>query len=148
MSHSQTLSVEVFGSTPEPVSGNMTLETWSPSEANTRARKKIFKIVGTILLCSLIGTIVHLLLLIIIPTLFVTLIVSFPLYMKWSDELVTCIGVDATCPSCKKTVTLRPYLNAKFKAPMTLQCPSCGQTSKAAPTNEADVLELERMAAR
>lgn len=117
----------------------MLLESWTPAEANARARKKVFRIVGTVLACSLIGTIVHLLLLIIVPALFITLIAAFPVYMKWSGERLTCVDVDGTCPSCKTHQKLRPYLSARFAEPMTLQCPKCGQTSKARPLNEAEV---------
>src|SRR6185437_12906810 len=109
MAENQTVSVQLYGNTSEPITGQMQLERWTTHEANRRARKKVLKIVGTILACSPVCLFVHVM---VIPTalaLFSCFIGAFPAYMYWSEEKVTCINVDAVCPYCQKQQKLTPY---------------------------------------
>lgn len=105
------------------------IKDWSPQERRSRARKKTFKIVGTILAGSLIGLFVHILLIIIVPAVFITLVGAAPLYSRFLKEESTFFQVEAPCPSCQAEGPLRPYLNSRVSEKMTAQCPSCGATT-------------------
>ena len=126
----------------------MQIQSWSQAEANSRARRKVLRIIGKILLFAPVVLFVHVLLIFMTLTLFVTFIGALPMYLKWSGERVTCLETGGVCPSCKTEQKLRTYISAQFKNPMTLQCPACGQTCKAYPVNEADVPVPEYMAQR
>jgi hypothetical protein len=133
MTPTRVLSVNIFGNQPDPTTGQMTIQVWSEAEAKKRARQKIFKILKILFGCSLIGLFLHLLLLLIIPTLILALIASIPLYGRLSSETQSCLEVHGICPGCKSEQKLRPYLSSRFKIPMSIQCPSCGQTFKTEP---------------
>lgn len=114
--------------------GSVAFKKWQDQERRSRALKRTLKLVGTIFACSLIGLFVHILLIVIIPGLFLTLVAAAPIFMKLSGEDATFFYVEGDCPYCKQKRTLRPYLDTKFKAPMTVQCPECGQTAHAVPS--------------
>ena len=127
----ETLPVRVQGNSGESFDGVMAIKKWSALERRSRAVRRTGRIVGTIFACSLIGLFVHILLLVIIPTLCLTVLAAYPLFAKFLGEDATFFKVDAECPYCKTTKTLRPYLDTQFKPQVTVQCPDCGQTAQA-----------------
>lgn len=123
--------VKILSNSGESLSGSLAFKKWTDHERRSRAARRTAKIIGTIFACSLIGLFVHILLLIIIPGLFVTILAAFPLFIKLSNEDATFFYVEGSCPYCKKKQTLRPYLDTQFKEQVTVQCPECGQTVQA-----------------
>lgn len=148
MSTPLQISVQLYGNSPEPFFGTMHLQYWEPREAQARARKRIFKILRTLFVCSLIGLVLHLLLLIIVPTLLIVSILSIPVYFKWSSELLSCLSIQGVCPSCKTDQILKPFLFSRYQNPLTVQCGDCGQTCKAVVINEEDVPGPKQTAGR
>jgi len=124
-------TIEIQSNSGEAQIAKVAFKKWSEKECNTRALKKTSKIVGTILACSLIGLFVHILLVVIIPAVFITIVGSFPLYLKFKNESSTVYYAQGSCPSCHFNGKLKPYLDSKLNEEMTLQCSSCGQTMKA-----------------
>lgn len=120
----------ISGISDKTTTGKITIKKWSDSERKSRAFKKTFKIVGTIFACSLIGLFVHILLVIIIPTLIITLLATVPLYLKNIRESVSFFYVDGECPSCGKFGQLKPYVSTQLTELVTVQCSDCGETSK------------------
>lgn len=131
MRATQTIPVQLWGGSSEGFQGRMLLQSWTPSEARKRARKKVLGILWKVALVPLVCVVHPILLLMITPVLVLVLIASIPVYMKWSEVTLTCVEVDGTCPACKKEGKLRPYLKAQYLNPMTVQCPACGQTVRA-----------------
>ena len=127
----ETLSVRVQGNSGESYDGTMTVKKWSDLERRSRAIRRTAKIVGTIFACSMIGLFVHILLLVIIPTLCLTALATYPMLAKFMGEEATFFKVESLCPYCKTSKTLRPYLDTQFKPQVTVQCPDCGQTAQA-----------------
>jgi hypothetical protein len=131
MSENQTFSVKLYGNTSEPTTGEMHLIVWTPREAQARARKKVFKIVGTFLCCAPVCLFVHVLFIPVVLLSVATFVGSFPLYMYWSEELLTCVDAQGTCPYTKSMEKFGPYPTGRYKDPMTIQCRGCGQTLQA-----------------
>lgn len=109
---------------------SMVIKRWTPLERKKRARKKTFRIVGTVLGVSLIGLFVHILLPFLLLADLIALILAVPLYMKLSEEGATFYRVEAACPHCQAEGGLRSYLSTRVAPQMTVQCPACGQTSQ------------------
>ena len=124
-------TIEIQSNSGEVKEAEVAFKKWSEKECNKRAFKKTTKIVGTILACSLIGLFVHILLVVIIQAVFITVIGSFPLYLKFKNENSTIYYAKGQCPGCQFHGNLKPYLDSKLNEEMTLQCPKCGQTMKA-----------------
>ena len=112
------------------IQGTLAYRSWSPAERRQRAFKRTGKIIGMVFGCSLIGLFVHILLLIIIPGLFITLILTAPTFLKFLGEEESFFYVEAKCPHCQAEGKLRPYLATEFKAEVTAQCALCGQTTR------------------
>jgi hypothetical protein len=127
----ESVAVQVTGGSLEIIDGKMWVKNWSPHERSSRALRQTGRIVGTVFACSLIGLVVHLLLLFIVPTLLLTVAGSLPYFLKIRSQKSTFFGVDARCPYCKADGRLKPYLNAEAMERVTVQCPLCGQTSHA-----------------
>ena len=127
----ENLPVRVQGNSAESFEGTVFVKKWSHTERRARAMKRTLKIVGSIFACSLIGLFVHILLLVIIPTLCLTMLAVYPLLAKFMGEDATFFKVESQCPYCKSFKTLRPYLDTQFKPQVTVQCPDCGQTAQA-----------------
>jgi len=127
----EDIEVQISQNSGNMTSGLMTIRKWPLAERRSRAFKRTFKIVGTVYACSLVGLFVHILLLVILPTLFLTTIAAVPMFMKFLGEEVTFSEVKGPCSYCHKGVKFRPYLDTKFGTEMTIQCPECGQTTKA-----------------
>ncbi|MGZ3709261.1 MAG: hypothetical protein ACXWPM_11025 [Bdellovibrionota bacterium] len=127
----ETLSAKILGGSGENFDATMIIKRWSDQERKSRARKRTFRILGTIFACSLIGLFVHILLLVIIPGLFITMIAAFPLFLRLRGEEITFFRVDGPCPYCHEPRALRPYLDTQYREEVTVQCPECGQTARA-----------------
>ncbi len=128
MENIKTIPVTILANTGERHQGSLSLREWTDHERKSRALKKTFKILGSIFGVSLIGLFVHILLIIILPALLVTLLASYPMYLKFSSEKNTIQEINGYCPTCKKNSKLRPYISTQFEEKTTVQCPDCGQT--------------------
>ena len=105
----ESVEVKVFGNTDLPFDGKMWIKKWTQQERTSRAVKRTLKLLGTIFACSLIGLFVHILLLVILPGLFLTVVGAFPLFLYFKGEEVTFFHVEGTCPFLsgnRKTSTL------------------------------------------
>jgi len=113
------------------VSRKLYYKSWDPAQRKKRALKKTGKIVGTIMAVSSIGLFVHILLIVILPLLLATLLISIPLYFKFANEKANFYAVDGPCPKCKSNEKFRPYLDSQLNDEITIQCGACGDTLKA-----------------
>ena len=129
----ENIPIRISSNSGETFDGTLVIKRWTDQETRKRALKRTLKIVGTVFACSLIGLFVHILLLLIIPTLLLTVILSFSIYLRLARENATFFFANGTCPYCRQPQRLRPYLNTQFDEKMTLQCPQCGQTVQVSP---------------
>lgn len=123
-------TARIIGPSGDETEGRIAIKEWSEKERRSRAAKKTAKIVAAVFAFSLIGLFVHILLIVIVPTLFLTMIGSFPLYLKFKGEESTFYYVEGQCPHCRFEGRLRPYLDSRAAETVTAQCPECGQTSR------------------
>jgi hypothetical protein len=127
----EEIRVRVSGSSIEAYEGTLVIKRWTPQEARARALKRTLRIVAMVSGFSLIGLIVHILLLVIIPTLTVTILGSVVYFFKLTGETTTFFFANSVCPGCRQAQRLKPFLDTGLQNQMTLICPECGQTAKA-----------------
>ena len=127
-SKEKTVPIQIISKSGEVFDGDLNLYLFSDQERKTLAFKKTGKIVGSIFLFSLIGLFIHILLVVIIPILILTLILSYPLYLKFSSEKNKIQSIQGFCPYCQQPKQLRPYISSQFISESAVQCPDCGQT--------------------
>ncbi|MBN21189.1 MAG: hypothetical protein CL678_07865 [Bdellovibrionaceae bacterium] len=118
----------LLNSSGESFDAKAAVKEWDDSERKSRAIKRTFKIVGGILGVSLIGLFVHILLIVIIPTVILTLMGSVFLYLRFLDETATVYYFRSENP--KINTDLRPYLNTQLQEEMTAQFTDSGETIK------------------
>ena len=123
-------AVTLSNPSADTLQGKVAYKEWPESEVKDRARKRTFKIIGTILLCCIpvaLVPLVHFSLIIVVP---LTAFASIPLYLKFAAEKATFFYIVALCTQCKKETQMRPYMNSQLQEEMTAQCPECGETQK------------------
>jgi hypothetical protein len=129
--HLEFVKVKILGNSSEEYEGSMAMKRWDQKERRSRALRRTGRIVGTVFACSLIGLFVHILLLVIIPTLLLTTVIALPLFFRFMGEESSFFYVEGHCPYCGTQRTLRPYLDTQLRPQVTVQCPECGQTAQA-----------------
>ena len=126
-----TRSVQVRSNSGNSFSGTLHYQEWPEDLRGPRARGKTLKIVGTLLGISCIGLFVHILLIVMIPLAILTLFASYPMYLFFKGDAVTFTHISGQCPYCDHKGDLKPYVKARVDEIIVVQCPSCGETSKA-----------------
>lgn len=126
--------VQILSSSGDKYEGTAAVHIWTPTEAFWRGLRKSGRIVGIILLCILPFALME-------PFAFMlwgsvsigilVLIVGPVLHLKYWNESTSFEYVTGTCPGCRQSGKLYPYIHAAFEAQFTVLCKECGQTYQA-----------------
>lgn len=127
----EEIPVRITGGAIEAYDGTLVIKRWTPQETRKRAFKRTFRIVGTVCAFSLVGLIIHILLLLIIPLLAFTIFGSVILFSQMCGETTSFFCANSICPGCRLPQRLEPYLGTGLQEKVSLICPGCGQTAQA-----------------
>lgn len=127
----EEIPVRITGGSIEVYDGTLVIKRWTLQEARSRALKRTLRIVGIVCAFSLIGLVVHILLLLIIPVLAITILGSVIMFSQLCGETTSFFFANSICPGCRKTQRLKPYMGTGLQEKVSLICPGCGQTARA-----------------
>jgi len=127
----EEIPVRITGGSIEAYDGALVIKRWSLQETRRRAFKRTFRIVGIVCAFSLVGLIVHILLLLIIPLLALTFFGSVIFFFQLCGETTSFFCANSTCPGCRLPQRLEPYMGTGLQEKVSLICPGCGQTAQA-----------------
>ena len=131
MSITETLPITIPDDSANHQQGSVITQRWTDQERTSRAFRKTGKIGGIALAISSLGLVIHILLLVIIPSLLITMIALIPIFLKIQAEKASFVSAEGVCPYCKLNASFIPFLRSELKDKITIQCSNCGQTSTA-----------------
>lgn len=127
----ERVPVEFNLSSGEVGMGQALITRWSSREAFWRGFIRALKIVAILIGITLPLLFLEPFLFLIWGTVVIGMNLMFVgpyLHLKYWNERISFSLVEATCPHCQNSKTLKPYLSTEFKPNFVGLCPSCGQT--------------------